>query len=54
VARLHGIKSLYSESYYSREAFDDTYGGVAYRALKARYDPDGAFPALYDKCVLKR
>ncbi|HSV20848.1 MAG TPA: FAD-binding oxidoreductase [Casimicrobiaceae bacterium] len=54
VARLHGIKSLYSESYYSREAFDDTYGGVAYRALKARYDPDGAFPALYEKCVLKR
>ena len=53
VAALGGIKSLYSESYYSREDFDAQYGGDAYRALKRRYDPDGAFRALYDKCVLK-
>jgi FAD/FMN-containing dehydrogenase len=53
VASLRGIKSLYSDSYYTREAFDATYGGDAYRALKRRYDPDGAFPALYEKCVLK-
>ena len=54
VAALGGIKSLYSDSYYSRAAFDATYGGEAYRALKHRYDPDGAFPDLYDKVVLKR
>jgi FAD/FMN-containing dehydrogenase len=54
VAALGGIKSLYSDSYYSRAAFDATYGGDAYRALKRRYDPDGAFPELYDKVVLKR
>jgi len=54
VAALGGIKSLYSDSYYSREAFDATYGGLAYQALKRRYDPDGAFPDLYDKVVLKR
>jgi FAD/FMN-containing dehydrogenase len=53
VAALGGIKSLYSESYYSREDFDAQYGGHTYRALKRRYDPDGAFRALYDKCVLK-
>ncbi|HET9046521.1 MAG TPA: FAD-binding oxidoreductase [Casimicrobiaceae bacterium] len=53
VARLGGIKSLYSDSYYSRAEFDAAYGGAAYRALKAKYDPDGALPELYDKCVLR-
>jgi len=52
VARLGGIKSLYSDSYYTREAFDAAYGGPAWHALKQRYDPDGAFPGLYEKCVL--
>jgi FAD/FMN-containing dehydrogenase len=53
VRALHGIKSLYSDSYYTRDTFDALYGGEAYAALKRRYDPDGAFPALYDKTVLK-
>jgi FAD/FMN-containing dehydrogenase len=53
VRALHGIKSLYSDSYYTRETFDALYGGAAYAALKRRYDPDGAFPELYDKTVLK-
>ncbi len=51
VVALGGIKSLYSESFFSRETFDRVYGGDAYRTLKAKYDPDGAFPELYDKCV---
>jgi FAD/FMN-containing dehydrogenase len=51
VAALCGIKSLYSESFFNREAFDRKYGGDTYRALKAKYDPDGAFPELYDKAV---
>jgi FAD/FMN-containing dehydrogenase len=54
VTRLAGIKSLYSDSFYSREEFARAYGGGAYRALKARYDPGGALPDLYDKCVLRR
>ncbi|MBI3915984.1 MAG: FAD-binding oxidoreductase [Betaproteobacteria bacterium] len=54
VGRLGGIKSLYSESYYPREEFWRIYGGDAYRTLKARYDPDGNFPDLYEKCVLRR
>ena len=53
VAALGGIKSLYSDSFFPREEFDARYGGPAYRALKARYDPQGAFPQLYDKCVLR-
>ena len=53
VTRLAGIKSLYSDSFYSREEFAQAYGGSAYRALKDRYDPGGALPDLYDKCVLR-
>ena len=49
VLALGGIKSLYSESFFDRETFDRIYGGEAYRTLKAKYDPDGAFPELYDK-----
>jgi FAD/FMN-containing dehydrogenase len=54
VERLGGIKSLYSDSFFPRERFWRAYGGEAYRALKARYDPEGNFPDLYDKCVLRR
>ncbi len=54
VGALGGIKSLYSESYFGREEFDARYGGEAYAALKARYDPGGAFPTLYEKCVGRR
>ena len=53
VARLGGIKSLYSESFYEPEEFSARYGGEAYAALKARYDPENAFPTLYEKCVLR-
>ena len=51
---LGGIKSLYSDSFFTREEFNACYGGEAYRALKAKYDPQGAFPQLYEKCVLRR
>jgi FAD/FMN-containing dehydrogenase len=54
VAALGGIKSLYSDSFFPREEFDARYGGAAYAALKAKYDPQGAFPTLYEKCVLRR
>ena len=54
VAALGGIKSLYSDSYYPEAQFRELYGGEAYRRLKARYDPNGVFPDLYAKCVLRR
>ena len=54
VVELGGIKSLYSDSFFTADEFDAYYGGDAYRALKAKYDPQGAFPKLYEKCVLRR
>ena len=54
VEALGGIKSLYSESYYSPEEFDTCYGGEAWRQLKQRYDPHGRLGDLYDKCVLRK
>jgi FAD/FMN-containing dehydrogenase len=53
VSELGGIKSLYSDSYFAEADFERRYGGAAYAALKNKYDPAGAFPRLYDKCVLK-
>jgi len=55
VARLDGIKSLYSDSYYDPDMFWSIYDrGGAYRRLKAKYDPEGILGDLYDKCVLRR
>jgi FAD/FMN-containing dehydrogenase len=54
VIELGGIKSLYSDSFFTREEFDAAYGMAGYRALKARYDPQGRLLGLYEKCVLRR
>lgn len=54
VADAGGIKSLYSESYYDESEFWSIYNGEAYQRLKRRYDPNGRFPDLYQKCVLRR
>ncbi|HZP87634.1 MAG TPA: FAD-binding oxidoreductase [Burkholderiales bacterium] len=53
VGALGGIKSLYSDSYFTEDEFWRIYDGETYRALKRRYDPNGRFPDLYQKCVLK-
>jgi FAD/FMN-containing dehydrogenase len=53
VMRLHGVKSLYSDSYFTPEAFAQVYATPAYEALKDKYDPLGRMLDLYDKCVLK-
>jgi FAD/FMN-containing dehydrogenase len=54
VVELGGIKSLYSDSFFPEDEFARLYAGEAYAKLKRKYDPGGAFPALYDKCVLRR
>ncbi len=54
LGKLGGIKSLYSDSYYTEDEFRSIYGGEAYQALKAKYDPQGVFPDLYAKCVQRR
>jgi FAD/FMN-containing dehydrogenase len=53
VLRLGGIKSLYSDSFFTPDAFAQTYAMARYQALKARYDPGGRMLGLYEKCVLR-
>lgn len=53
VLRLGGIKSLYSDSFFSRDEFDRAYGMDEYARLKAKYDPQGRAPHLFDKCVAR-
>lgn len=54
VAKLDGHKSLYSESFYTPEEFDQLYGGENYRLLKKRYDPNGRLLDLYAKAVKRQ
>ena len=51
VEQLKGKKSLYSESYYSKETFWKLYNIKDYDTLKNKYDPTGKLSNLYDKCV---
>ena len=54
VGELDGHKSLYSDSFYSREDFDELYGGEAYNTVKKTYDPDSRLLDLYAKAVQRR
>ena len=54
VRELGGLKSLYSDSYYTEDEFWRIFDRDAYRRLKARYDPRDALGDLYAKCVLRR
>ena len=53
VMRLGGIKSLYSDSCFTREEFARAYGMRDYEVLKERYDPQRRLLGLYEKCVLR-
>jgi FAD/FMN-containing dehydrogenase len=53
VVELGGLKSLYSDSYFSPEEFWQLYNRPAYERLKRKYDPSGQLNDLYTKCVLK-
>ena len=54
VSELNGHKSLYSDSFYSAEEFDELYGGEAYKTVKKIYDPDSRLLSLYEKAVQRR
>jgi FAD/FMN-containing dehydrogenase len=54
VGALDGHKSLYSDSYYTREDFEELYGGEAYNTAKKTYDPDSRLFDLYAKAVQRR
>ena len=49
---LGGIKMLYSSTFLDRAEFDARFNGAAYRSLKAKYDPRGKAPTLYEKVAL--
>ena len=51
VRSLNGKKSLYSTSFYSEGVFWELYNQSKYRKLKKKYDPQGRFRDLYEKCV---
>jgi len=53
VVELGGIKSLYSDSLFTREEFAAAYRMQDYESLKRRYDPQGRLHGLYEKCVLR-
>lgn len=53
VQQLGGMKSLYSDSYYSADEFAAIYNRPAYERLKATYDPQARFKDVYAKCVLR-
>ena len=54
VTELGGHKGLYSEAFYDEASFAALYGGETYAKVKARYDPEGKFPTIYDKAVRAR
>jgi len=54
VGELDGHKSLYSDSFYTREEFDELYGGESYNTVKKTYDPDSRLLDLYAKAVQRR
>jgi FAD/FMN-containing dehydrogenase len=51
VSELDGHKSLYSDSFYARDEFDELYGGESYNTVKKTYDPDSRLLDLYAKAV---
>ena len=51
VSELNGHKSLYSDSFYTRDEFEELYGGEAYSTVKKTYDPDSRLLDLYAKAV---
>jgi FAD/FMN-containing dehydrogenase len=53
VIALGGMKSLYSDSYFTPEQFWGVYNKPVYDRLKQKYDPDGRLKDIYRKCVRK-
>ncbi len=52
VQELGGHKSLYSTSFFTEDEFWCIYNGIAYKKLKAKFDPQGTFQNLYQKAVI--
>ncbi len=52
--KLGGLKSLYSQSFYSELEFWEIYNGEEYKKLKNTYDPKYVLKDMYRKCVLRK
>ena len=50
---LGGVKSLYSDSYFTPDQFWQVYNKPTYDRLKKKYDPNHVLGDIYRKCVLK-
>lgn len=50
VAKLSGIKSLYSNSYYTESEFWAIYNKNTWQRLKNLYDPNDVLRSLFEKC----
>ena len=44
---------LYADSYMTRGEFRTMFDHEHYDAMKAKYDPDGGFPEVYEKVCKK-
>lgn len=53
VKQLGGIKSLYSDSYFTPQQFWEIYNKNSYDKLKQKYDPQAKLKDIFRKCVLK-
>jgi FAD/FMN-containing dehydrogenase len=53
VMALGGMKSLYSDSYFTPEEFWGMHNRPVYARLKQTYDSQGLLKDLYEKCVLR-
>jgi FAD/FMN-containing dehydrogenase len=54
VTELGGHKSLYSDAYYDRAAFDELYDGDNLARVKSHYDREDRLTGLYEKAVRRR
>jgi len=48
-----GMKSLYSDSFFTKEEFWKLYDKRTYDDLKKKFDPNAKLKGMYEKCVLK-
>lgn len=53
ILRRDGIKSLYSDRYFTPQEWAQAYGLSHDPALKAKYNPTGRMLGLDEKCVLR-
>ena len=53
VESVHGFQMLYADSYMTRDEFRTMFDHTHYDAMKAKYDPHGAFPEVFEKVCKK-